>query len=98
MKKAILVIDRPERCGECQLNEERELINKKVYVCNAYGLLVYPDELLEIPDWCPLKPMPEKWPPQINGLTSDQQTENWYFAQGWNTCLAKITDKTKQHI
>ena len=51
--KAILVIDMPSSCSECpccyvprcEVNE-KALKTKEIYECK--------------PDWCPLKPMPQK--------------------------------------
>ena len=42
-----------------------------------------------------LRPLPNRWIPQVNGLTIEQQIRNIDFASGWNTCLKKITGETE---
>ena len=41
------------------------------------------------------KPLPNRWIPQLNGLTIEQQIRNIDFASGWNTCLEKIVGETE---
>lgn len=36
------------------------------------------------------KPMPNRWIPQLNGLSIGQQIRNIDFGAGWNACLEKI--------
>ena len=42
-----------------------------------------------------LRPLPNRWIPQVNGLSIEQQIRNIDFASGWNTCLKKITGETE---
>lgn len=52
--KAILVIEMPSRCEECNFQQYG--------ICHAVRKCITgtPKELKSKPDWCPLKPMPEK--------------------------------------
>lgn len=47
MSKSILLIDTPEKCEDCIL----------LYHCHKYDDVITIDSK---PDWCPLKPMPNK--------------------------------------
>ena len=86
--KAILVIDMPSSCIDCRFCREiDEGTNACCEIMSEPGDselcrmidVSYPQEK---PDWCPLKPMPEKpdYPP-IN--------ENSYVA-GYNACIDEI--------
>lgn len=85
--KAILVIDMPNDCDECQLNsngycvglQEYALLNEWVEDAPYYSLKKKGD--------CPLKPMPNKRVP--DGSETDQ-IYGCYV--GWNTCLKEIGD------
>lgn len=52
--KAILVIDMPSKCEECNFHQYG--------ICHAVRKCIVgtPKGLKEKPDWCPLKPMPSK--------------------------------------
>ena len=59
MKKAVLVMDMPECCGECPLMDD-DIVGE---YCNAHD-----DDYIDIPDvtdgkpnWCPLMELPEQW-------------------------------------
>lgn len=81
--KAVLVIDMPKSCFDCQLmvdgwcyavkaNRTQETISAKDRTC-----------------WCTLRPLPQK----------KGQYDNYYgynmMAQGWNECLDAITGETE---
>ena len=42
-----------------------------------------------------LRPLPKRWIPQVNGLSTEQQIRNIDFASGWNACLKKIKGETE---
>lgn len=44
-------------------------------------------EKYDKPDWCPLKPIPEKKPVVLDALDS--------FGNGWNDCINKILEGCK---
>ena len=89
--KAILVVDMPTKCSEC------ELFSYSNDVCLATRKMVDKDIVGDIKiDWCPLKPMPEK-----KEAYAVSHTEIAYeftakthplYADGWNACLEAIGD------
>ena len=84
-KKAILVIDMPESCAECDLMWKDEY---SVFCpCKLPENIsdVYDHEISETkPDWCPLKPFPEK-----RNVWNEIDEADWYDA-GYNACLDEI--------
>lgn len=78
MSKAILVMDMPEDCEDCPLFEEKVYNphNCKAKRKNVDKYTYYKNK----PDWCPLRPMPEK---KQNACTHG-------FAGGWNACIDAI--------
>ena len=82
--KAILVIEMPSSCEKCRLHS---FVGKDCdVVCQAKGTTQsYEDAYNGKPDWCPLKPMPEKIRKQI-GETEWQQG----FTDGWNSFIDEI--------
>lgn len=83
MSKSALVIDTPESCCSC-------------YLCGFTLNLQYcrgkkkdiKDTSVK-PDWCPLKPLPEK-KEYINSNSNIEATKN-IAAAGWNACIDEIT-------
>lgn len=77
MSKSVLVTDTPENCGKCKFISE--------FWCRAMNDRRVPNNDV-IPDWCPLKPLPE-----------EKEEEYWRsrfslaWIRGWNTCISKIT-------
>ena len=51
MSKSVLVIETPENCGKCKFISE--------FWCRAMDGRRVPNNDV-IPNWCPLKPLPEK--------------------------------------
>ena len=81
--KAILVLEMPKNCLECPCSD----IGKDCF-SNDYCELIANKEIespYEKPDWCPLKPKPEKIRKQI-GETEWQQG----FTDGWNSFIDEI--------
>ena len=83
MSKGIILVDMPDSCDECFALGE--IYGK---VCKAYddhfisyGGNYYPNK----PDWCPIKPAPEKIK-----HPSRQSLSQECFADGWNACVDKI--------
>ena len=77
MGKAILVMDMPEKCGECTMRLQTTCAPafKKISVQTK-------------PDWCPLKPMPEK-----KAVMNHMDDEVYLFRRGFNACIDAICGK-----
>jgi len=100
MSKAILVIDMPENCLECPL-EYGVAVNNKILlnhnICNGCGK---PNaDSTKKPDWCPLRPMPEKKEElNLNAIMEKtiDKDEVWegiflsYMIDGYNACIDEI--------
>lgn len=90
MSKSVLVIDTPESCLDCQFcyeldegeaycsisdDDKDTSLMKKIEYGYCQGK----------PDWCPLKPLPEK-------DDFDDPYDEYYtgYRDGWNRCLEEI--------
>ena len=72
MSKSVLVIDTPENCGKCKFISG--------FWCRAMDGRRVPNNDVP-PDWCPLKPLPEK-------MTGVASTDHWdRIKAGWNGCI-----------
>lgn len=88
--KAVLVIDMPRSCMECNIRFRDEYSD----FCPVHVIDEQPDVYdymmkFTKPDWCPLKPMPKKLYIGIDGImdcTND-------FPYGWNACINEILSK-----
>lgn len=79
MNKAILVVDMPESCRDCMI---RSLADD----CQAIGRFVQEyRQNKNKPDWCPLKPMPEKEDHVFNMVKYE---DGWI--DGWNAFFDNI--------
>ena len=74
MSKAILVMDMPSGCNECDI------------MCQQYYATIKKEELKcgTKPHNCPLKPMPE----EDNSWSDDEYYDDW--TMGYNACIKKI--------
>ena len=79
MSKSVLVIDTPENCYSCYL---RKLIRNWSY-CAVKSERIK-DSMVK-PDWCPLKPLPEK-----NKAPKVASGYELGYEDGWNKCLNEI--------
>ena len=84
MSKSVLVIDTPGSCMGCNFFIFDGDTNMDS--CMARETARSVDlEKYDKPDWCPLKPLPEK----ITGVAT---TDHWKsIKEGWNGCINKIT-------
>lgn len=80
MSKSVLVIDTPENCGKCKFISE--------FWCRAMDGRRVPNNDV-IPNWCPLKPLPEKkeYIVPIDNVESQKDI----IAVGWNAYINEIT-------
>lgn len=79
MSKSVLVIDTPENCGKCKFISG--------FWCRAMNGRRVPNNDV-IPNWCPLKPLPEK--KEYVDPTSSAKAKKNIIAVGWNTCINMI--------
>jgi hypothetical protein len=82
MNKSALVIDTPENCYDCPFGTA---------YCGELEYVGY-CESKSRPDWCPLKPLPERkeYIVPIDNVESQKDI----IAVGWNACINKITGKS----
>lgn len=80
MSKSVLVMDTPENCGKCKFVSG--------FWCRAMGGRRVPNNDV-IPNWCPLKPLPERkeYIVPIDNIESQKDI----IAVGWNACINTIT-------
>lgn len=95
MSKSVLVIDTPENCLDCQFGTgycsdlEYEGLCELADCLDCNEILIteeyYDCESKLRPDWCPLKPFPEK-------DNFDDPYDEYYtgYSDGWNRCLKEI--------
>lgn len=83
MSKSVLVMDTPENCGKCKFISG--------FWCRAMNGRRVPNNDV-IPNWCPLKPLPERkeYIVPIDNVESQKDI----IAVGWNACINKITGKS----
>lgn len=84
MSKSVLVIDTPENCGKCKFISE--------FWCRAMNSRRVPNNDA-IPNWCPLKPLPEKM--KLTGVYNREYFQSNgkmpSYKIGWIDCIDKIT-------
>lgn len=79
MSKSVLVIDTPKYCASCALRSGILHPFCRVNIRDITDLSIRPD-------WCPLKPLPEK------STTENDMTDHWNSIKaGWNECIDRIT-------
>ena len=83
MSKAILVIDMPESCDDCHFCYYSD---GRVPSCQLKLRAI--DNYMEKPDWCPLKPMPEKY--EINRCNCSDPHYEFEYEYGYNACIDAI--------
>ena len=96
MSKSVLVIDTPENCYGCPFGTEYcgnleyegccELAD-----CLDYDVILTTEEHYDYesksrPEWCPLKPLPEK----MIIPRGARNTDGLEYASGYNTCINEI--------
>lgn len=82
MSKSALVIDTPENCRSCYLRG----FTLNLQYCR--GKLKDIKDTSVKPDWCPLKPLPEKFDNEKDRKLGDFEP---LFKIGWNDCIDEIT-------
>ena len=83
MSKGIIVVDIPKYCDYCPAGSFESgvecLVAPEGHCVLSYGFHI------EKPDWCPIKPIPEK-------IESDSRNahEDFDYVCGWNACVDEI--------
>ena len=91
MKKAVLLMNVPEKCLDCNLcvldmDGSISCYYNKREICSNVG------ENNSRPNWCPLRPLPDR-----KEITETYKWEDRLpsFKCGWNWCLDEITGINK---
>ena len=90
MSKSVLVIDTPERgCISCSIGQNDSNCRITRIYCPIAEKTAFNAEAEAIPDWCPLKSLPEKkeYIVPIDNVESQKDI----IAVGWNACIDEIT-------
>lgn len=89
MSKAILVIDMPESCVGCRIRVDDEYSNWCAYANpEPNGVWRYVEKATK-PDWCPLKPMPER------DEAYHLHEYDAGYKVGWNDCIKTISGENQ---
>lgn len=98
MSKAVFTMETPKNCYECPFSctngNDTDCGYCELEMYFIDGEVVINEEYFDFesevkPDWCPLKPLPEK-KEYINSVSNIEATKN-IAAAGWNACLDEIT-------
>jgi hypothetical protein len=81
--KSVLVINAPDNCYECNCS------NEGCYLCQINRVQLEDDFQERRPDWCPLRPMPQK---RIN---KDCLVVHEIWNEGWNACVDEMLGETE---
>jgi len=87
MSKAVVVIDMPTSCDRCNFFFH----GYGDMCCTALNNMIIdcPYPSFHRQDWCPLKPIPDKY---IHSCNTYNEYENGY-ADGYNNCLNNILEQ-----
>lgn len=87
MSKSVLVIDTPESCRSCYLRG----FTLALQYCKVES--EYIKDTSVKPDWCPLKPLPDKM--KLTGVYGREYFQSNgkmpSYKIGWNDCINEIT-------
>lgn len=103
MSKSVLVIDTPENCYDCPFGTsycgelEYEGLCELADCLDCVEILIteehYDYESKSRPDWCPLKPLPDKM--KLTGVYGREYFQSNgkmpSYKIGWNDCIDAIT-------
>lgn len=84
MSKGIILLDMPENCKQCRLYYPARDTHTGEYLggCRLISTVAIRDKSAK-PDWCPIRPMPEK-------AFHEEFCDNGRYDKGWNDCLREI--------
>lgn len=87
--KSVLVIDTPPHCMDCPIATmiKDKARDKWEAYCNPCGK--FNEQTMEKPEWCPLKPMPQR------RLATTEDITDLYLKEGWNACIDELLGEDK---
>lgn len=94
--KAILVVDMPTSCSICPCSREGNSPSDK-WKCQAViedSHFKWIDKSESIPEWCPLKPMPDREKAN-DGSNAEFKMIDGAWTSGFNACLDEILGETE---
>ena len=83
MAKGILIVNVPKNCRTCRRTEE----TGRVLSCCECGKPIL--DFNERPEWCPIKPMPER--KEITGFVNPKDLGASLLAEGWNQSVDYVS-------
>lgn len=90
MSKSVLVMDTPEKgCISCPIGQNDSNCRITRIYCPIAEETAFNEEAEAVPDWCPLKPLPER-KEYIVPIDNVESQKN-IIAVGWNACIDAIT-------
>jgi hypothetical protein len=90
MAKAVLVMDMPECCADCQLADDDP---SGLYCVFADDYYDGSDSSEDRASFCPLRKLPEKIPELKSGY---EDLSKSIRRMGWNACLDEILEERKE--
>mgnify|MGYP007103173908 CR=1 FL=1 len=87
MSKAVLIIDMPECCADCQLADDDP---SGLYCVPADEYYDGKESTEDRASFCPLRELPEKIPDLEHGY---ENVEKSIIRIGWNACLDMMLEK-----
>ena len=90
--KSLLIIDTPRNCQECICSTIHQDFDGLRDMCRFTCLELTGENMVQNrPQWCPLKPMPNKKEGKKEfGWNCCEYTKFTEFEDGWNACLEEI--------
>ena len=83
MNKAIIVLDMPEHCDYCHFGYYSD---GRILRCQYSDKTI--EDIKAKPEWCPLKPLPEKY--EIDKNKCSDPFYEFEFEHGYNQCIDEI--------
>ena len=80
--KAILVLEMPKNCLECPLGKNMSIPIETCIQC-PLGKCAIDEETETRPNWCPLKPMPQR-------ANHPDWCDGGRYDKGYNACIDEI--------
>lgn len=91
--KSLLIIDKPNTCVDCRLNDDNNGYPMCVYLHSSHGSLAFHfNGDKERNPYCPLRPLPT----DMIGAYANSFAENYIsFAEGWDSYEKALMGETE---